>query len=144
MDIYSVGTSTRSREEFLQILTEYGIQVVVDIRRFPVSRLDHFKRENLQALLEKAGIRYVYLGKELGGYREGGYEKYMESPEFQKGIKELEDIAKKWITLFICAERLPWRCHRRFVGQALINRGWHVVHIIDPGRTWEPKGNPAN
>lgn len=138
MHIYSAGTSTRSVEEFLEILHAYGIKTVVDVRRFPVSRLEHFRKENMETFLEAAGIKYVYLGAELGGYRKGGYEEYMHSGEFQKGLDRLENIGRKGPTLFICAERLPWRCHRRFIGQTLKKRGWTVVHIIDKNRTWEP------
>jgi len=135
--IYTLGTSNRKIEEFLDILKFYKIDCVIDIRRFPTSRWEHFKKENLEKALKEENIAYFYLGKELGGYRKGGYEKYTEKEFFKKGIEKLEKIAIKRVCVFICAERLPWKCHRRFVGKALQQRGWKVIHIIDLKKEWE-------
>ena len=137
--IYSLGTSSREPEEFIRVLRTYGIEVVVDVRRFPTSRYEHFRKEDLRALLELEGIDYVYMGRELGGYRDGGYETYMETEIFDRALSILEGIGKKRVTALLCAERLPWRCHRRFIGSALRRRGWDVIHIVDEGRTWRPK-----
>ncbi|MDO8136250.1 MAG: DUF488 family protein [Candidatus Brocadiales bacterium] len=82
----------------------------------------------------------MYIGKELGGYRKGGYEIYMRTEDFLSGIEELEGTARVNRTVFVCAERLPWRCHRRFIGQALEKKGWEVIHIIDEKRVWRSKG----
>jgi uncharacterized protein (DUF488 family) len=76
---------------------------------------------------------------ELGGYRTGGSEKHMESPAFKKGLTQLEQAARARRTAFCCAERFPWRCHRRFIAQALERKGWRVIHILDRDRTWERK-----
>ncbi len=134
--IYSAGTSTRSEIEFLELLRAYDIKTVVDVRRFPTSKFEHFKRENLEAFLRGEGIKYVYLGGELGGYRKGGYEGYLVTAEFACGLEKLEEVGAKEPTVFICAERLPWRCHRRFIGNALRGRGWEVIHIIEEDRIW--------
>ncbi len=137
--IYSLGTSNRSFDEFLALFKEHGIEVGVDIRSFPTSRFPHFIKENLQKNLESEGIHYHYLGKELGGFRKGGYLAYMETDAFQRGIERLEEIARKKRTAFFCSERFPWKCHRRWVGQKLFQKGWTVVHIIEKGRIWVPR-----
>lgn len=138
--VYSIGSSNRAFGEFLAILRAYEIQVVADVRRFPVSpRFEHFSRENLEKSLKEVGLRYCYLGEALGGYRKGGYEAYTTTGAFAEGIDELEKIAEEGRTAFMCAERLPWRCHRRFIGFELTRRGWEVVHIIDENRVWTPK-----
>ena len=116
---YTLGSSNRSLDEFLELLRGYGIEVLVDVRRFPTSKFDHFKRENLEKAVQAAGIEYAYLGKELGGYRTGGYPRYLESPAFSEGIQALLEIAKGKRGCILCAERLPGRCHRRFIAQAL-------------------------
>ena len=129
--IYTLGTSTRSPEEFIELLSSHGVEVVVDVRRFPSSRFEHFCREKLEELLPEAGIDYIYMGKELGGYRRGGYQSFTTTSEFLSGLQKLEEIARKRCTSIICAERFPWRCHRRFIALELEKRGWRVSHIID-------------
>jgi uncharacterized protein (DUF488 family) len=136
--IYTLGTSTRSPEEFISLLTGHRIEAVADVRRFPTSRFEHFKRENLAGLLHGSGIEYIYLGDELGGYRRGGYPNFTTTPEFQAGLARLERIARERKTAFICAERFPWRCHRRFIAMELERRGWPVIHILDKSRDWVP------
>ena len=137
--LYTLGTSNRSFDEFLALFKEHGIEAGVDIRSFPTSRFPHFKKESLQTLLEVEGIQYYYLGKELGGFRKGGYLGYMETHSFQKGIEILEKIGKEKKAAFFCSERFPWRCHRRWVAMKLIQKGWHVIHIIEKGKVWVPK-----
>lgn len=137
--IYTLGTSTRSEEEFVSLLKHYGIETVADVRRFPQSRFEHFKRENLETTLEGEGIGYVYLGKELGGFRKGGYLAYTNTGAYQEAIKVLEQIGRGSITAFLCAERLPWKCHRRFIAATLEEEGWEVRHIIEKERIWRPK-----
>jgi uncharacterized protein (DUF488 family) len=137
--IYTLGTSTRTPEEFLSLLKAYGIEVVADVRSFPTSRFEHFKQRNLAQLLEDAGIAYVYLGKELGGYRKTGYMNYIATSDFQVGLRKLGKLAAHRKTAFLCAERLPWRCHRRFIARELEGRGWQVTHIIDEKRVWNPQ-----
>ncbi len=134
--IYSLGTSNRTADEFLCLFLEHGIGVGVDIRSFPSSRYPHFISDTLRGLLASKGIRYEYLGKELGGFRKGGYERYMETPSFLKGLERLEEIGREGKTVFFCAEKFPWRCHRRWVAKRLAERGWNVVHIIEMGKIW--------
>ncbi len=137
--IYTLGTSNRSLEEFLGILQAYGIRQVIDVRRFPVSsRFPWFNRENLARVLPQKGLEYIYMGQELGGYRKGGYQAHTQSQTFQEALASLEDLATPKPTAIICAERLPWRCHRRHIAQALEKRGWRVIHILDRDRTWTP------
>jgi len=136
--IYTLGTGTRGREEFINLLKIYKIKLVVDVRRFPTSKWEHFKKENLQKFLKKEDIGYLYLGRELGGYRRGGYQEHLQSSLFKQGIDRLEEVASRIPTAVVCAEKLPWRCHRRFIGEELTKRGWQVIHIIDKKRVWEP------
>lgn len=138
--IYSLGTSARSFEEFLDILRSYRIEQVVDVRSFPVSKkFPHFTREILESELKKRGFTYVYLGKELGGYRKGGYENHLKTNLFRKGLKALKELAERRVTVFICAEKFPWRCHRRFITQELERESWQVEHIIEKDKVWIPK-----
>ncbi len=137
--IYTLGTSTRSIEEFVALLSSHGVEVAVDVRRFPSSRWEHFRREKLAGLLGEAGIDYIYMGSELGGYRRGGYPDFTNTPVFQNGLNRLKEIAEKRRTAIICAERFPWRCHRRFIALKLEELGWQVRHIIDQERDWVPK-----
>jgi len=139
--IYTLGTSTRSLQEFVELLDSYAILGVVDVRRFPTSRHNHFRRENLEPGLEARVIKYVYLGDDLGGYRKGGYETHMASHAFNRGIEALVSLAKERSTVLICAERLPWKCHRRFIGSMLQQKGWPVVHLIEKDRIWTDKHN---
>jgi len=123
----------------LALLREHEIEVGVDIRSFPTSRFPHFKKEYLEKSLEGKGIQYFYLGKELGGFRKGGYLAHMGTDSFQKGLERLEEVAREKRAAFFCSERFPWKCHRRWVARRLVQRGWQVVHIIEKGRTWIPK-----
>ena len=137
--IFTLGTDLRSEEDFIEILFAYDIQAVIDIRSFPKSRIPLFTRENLQALLQREGIEYYFLGKELGGFRKGGYIAYSISADFSKGVDLLESIAGEKYSVIICAEKLPWKCHRRWIARELQKRGWEVDHIIDKGKVWVPK-----
>ena len=142
--IYTLGTSTRSSKEFIELLSSHGVGVVVDVRRFPSSRFEHFRREKLASYLSNVGIDYVYMGGELGGYRRGGYQDFTTTSEFQLGLKKLENVAEKRKAAIICAERFPWRCHRRFIALELEKQGWQVNHIIDKERDWQPKKHAKN
>jgi uncharacterized protein (DUF488 family) len=134
--IYTLGTSDRTPDEFLALLKDVGVEVVVDVRRFPTSRFKHFEKDELSRLLERGGFYYIYLGKELGGYRRKGYEAYVGTEEFRQGLSRLKELVCKSRVVILCAERLPWRCHRRFIGQELERDGFKVVHVIDEKRTW--------
>ena len=142
--IYTSGTSTHRKEEFLDLVKYYRIETVVDVRSFPQSRFEHFKKDKLTGILQEEGFNYVYLGKELGGFRKGGYLSYTESPPYQEGISRLEQIGMERTTAFVCAERFPWKCHRRFIASSLEERGWKVEHIIDENRVWRPKSKNPN
>lgn len=137
--IYSIGTSIREKEQFIELLEEHNLKVVVDVRRFPKSRFDYFCKDKLCSMLKKDKIGYVYLGNTLGGFRKNGYQEYTKTRSFLIGIEELIKLASKKNTAFMCAERFPWRCHRRFIALALEKEGWRVIHIIDEGKTWETK-----
>jgi len=137
--IYTLGTSTRSMDDLIGILEARGIARLCDVRSFPSSkRYPRFSQEPFAASVLGAGIDYVWLGKQLGGYRKGGYEAHMETADFKKGLEELERLASEAPSVVVCAEALPWRCHRRFIAGALEERDWKVVHIIDAGRDWVP------
>jgi len=137
--IFTLGTDRRSEEDFIEILFAYDIQSVIDVRRFPESRIPAFKRENLETLLNREGIEYYFLGVELGGFREGGYIAYAVTDGFSKGIDLLESIAITKTSAILCAERFPWKCHRKWIARELHKRGWEVEHIIDKGKVWIPK-----
>ncbi len=141
--VFSAGTGTRTAAEFLSLLQHYGIEQAVDVRSYPVSRFDHFRRENLEPFLIAAGISYTWMGPLLGGYRKGGYEAHMQTEDFARGIRELEALAALAPTLFFCAETVPWKCHRRYIGRALRERGWKVVHIITEKNVWNPREEDA-
>ena len=136
--IYTLGTSNRSPEEFFGLLRTYGIEMVADVRSFPTSRFPQFRREVLALSLGEAGFGYAYLGKELGGYRREGYEAYTQTYDYLQGIERLERLGSRCRCAVLCAERLPERCHRRFIARSLEERGWKVVHIIEEDRTSEP------
>ncbi|MBI5967741.1 MAG: DUF488 domain-containing protein [Deltaproteobacteria bacterium] len=140
--IFTLGTSNRTFAEFVELLRSYDVEMVTDVRSFPTSKFPHFKQETLSQTLGKAGVGYYYLGKELGGYRKGGYEAYTQTYAYLRGLELLERMASRCRCAILCAERLPWRCHRRFIGRSLQERGWQVVHIIDEKRVWEDKRPP--
>ena len=139
MKFWTVGTSNRSLEEFLGLLEAYQIEAIADVRRFPMSKHKHFKQENLKACLKQRGIAYHHV-TELGGYRKGGYTKYMRTAEFEVGLRYVEQLAASQRVAIMCAELLFFRCHRRFIADALKQRGHTVLHIIDEKRIEEHKG----
>jgi uncharacterized protein (DUF488 family) len=141
--IYTIGTSNRTIEQFISLCKQFDLQAVADVRRFPVSKLDHFKKDKLASTLQKEKVRYFYLGNLLGGFREKGYGEHTRTPEFSKGIEELEKIASEFVTAFLCAEKFPWKCHRRFISLELVRKGWRVIHILDKEKIWEPQEIPT-
>jgi uncharacterized protein (DUF488 family) len=139
MIIYTLGTSKRTQEEFLEILKFYQIKAIADVRRWPTSqRFPHFKKENLIKILSENSISYHHL-EDLGGYRIENYENYMKTSTFKSTLEKLIEIAKNDLTCIICAEKFPWRCHRRFIARALEEKGIEVLHIIEKGKIWKPK-----
>jgi uncharacterized protein (DUF488 family) len=137
--IYTLGTSTRTSDEFFDLFKEYGIEAGVDIRSFPTSRFPHFIKDALEKAFESQGIHYTYLGKELGGFRKGGYLAYRETESFQRGLERLEEIGRERRAAIFCSEGFPWRCHRRWVAGRLIEKGWSVIHIVEKGKVWVPR-----
>jgi uncharacterized protein (DUF488 family) len=147
-NVWTIGHSTRSLEEFLELLTENGIEAVADVRRYPGSRRwPHFAREPLEIALESRGLQYLWL-PELGGRRTPkadspntawrsaafrGYADYMETEEFAEGLGRLVNLASGLRTSIMCAESLWWRCHRGLIADVLRWLGFEVIHILGPG-----------
>ncbi len=133
--IYTVGTSNRAIEQFIDLLKKYKHRGR-DVRSFPTSRFEHFKKEVMSGYLKEAGIEYIHL-KELGGYRKRGYKSYIKTSEFEEGLKKLEEIADDRTAAIVCAEK-PWRCHRRYITDELSKKGWEIKHIIDERESEKP------
>lgn len=137
--VFTIGHSARTLREFVELLKEHGIRVVVDVRRFPKSRrYPHFERSELERALEGRGISYVWLGEKLGGFRERGYEAYMDTEDFRRGLMELLRIIEgsEGRVALMCRERLWFKCHRRFISSVLVWLGYRVVHIVDRDRKY--------
>jgi uncharacterized protein (DUF488 family) len=148
--IWTIGHSTRTLEEFLGLLDEYGIQAIADVRRFPGSRrYPYFASEALAESLPAHGIAYRWL-PELGGRRKvqpgspntawrnasfQGYADHLASAEFAAGLEKLLELAAERRTSLMCAEAVWWRCHRSLIADVLKLRGIEVVHIIDAKHT---------
>ena len=140
MKLYTIGHSNRTMEEFLEILKAHDIENLVDVRRFPGSKkFPHFNKENFEKVVPENDINYFYLGKELGGFRKGGYRNYTKTKEFREGIEKLLEIGKRGRTVIMCSERLPFHCHRRFISRELVKSGSIVIHIIEKDKTYQEK-----
>jgi uncharacterized protein (DUF488 family) len=137
--ILTIGTGLRSFEDFIEILLAYGIEAIIDVRSYPRSKLPHFSSPTFPRLLEANGIGYYGLGKKLGGFRKGGYTAYLVTEEFREGIRSLEAIAREKLSVIVCAEKFPWKCHRKWIALELRKLGWEVRHIIDKGKVWIPQ-----
>ena len=143
--LFTVGHSTRSFDEFVALLKAHGVTTLADVRRYPRSRkFPHFNDDALAELLPAAGLRYVPM-EALGGRRraakdsvntawrsEGfrGYADYMQTPEFQAAVEQLVAVASESPTAIMCAEAVPWRCHRSLISDAMLVRGWRVLDIM--------------
>jgi len=136
MKVYTIGHSNRSMEDFLKLLKKHNIECIIDVRRFPTSKFEDYKKERLEKTLYEHGIKYFHFAA-LGGFR-GGYEKWMLSNEWKDAYEKLKKIAMKCKLAILCAEKLPFRCHRRYIAKALAKDGWDVVHIING--IWKEKG----
>jgi len=143
--IYTIGHSTRELRELISVLQAHGINTLVDIRAFPMSRrLPYFNRESLEKALPESGLAYVWMPA-LGGRRKRltkdspntglrndsfrNYADYMLTEEFQNGIHELLRLAEAGPPAIMCAERVYFRCHRMLVSDYLTAHGHEVLHI---------------
>ncbi|MGC3975983.1 MAG: DUF488 domain-containing protein [Nitrospira sp.] len=147
--LWTIGHSTRSSDEFLGILHIHGIQRLIDIRRYAGSRrYPHFHSDALAQSCPPAGLWYEAMPA-LGGRRTArsdspnggwknasfrGYADYMQTEQFDKALEELMAQGENGRTAVMCAEAVPWRCHRSLVADALVARGWEVIHILGPGQ----------
>jgi uncharacterized protein (DUF488 family) len=150
--VYTIGHSTRTAEEFTSILESFSIQVLVDIRTVPRSRKNpQYNREEAGRWLARAGIEYIHRA-DLGGLRHArkdsvncgwrnesfrGYADYMQSPEFASAVEWLVSLSGQKTPVIMCAEAVPWRCHRSLVADALLVRSIDVRHIMN-ARTAKP------
>lgn len=145
LTIFTIGHSTHSIDEFVALLRAHGIRRVIDIRTIPKSRHNpQFNRDALAPALRSARIAYVHL-KKLGGLRRArpdspnrgwhnasfrGFADYMQTPEFEEGLARAVELAKKKTSALMCAEAVPWRCHRSLVADALLARKIPVADIL--------------
>lgn len=127
--VYTIGYGGwRSLQKFINFLKDVEINFLVDVRRFPTSKKPEFRRENLEAELNRHGIRYEFLGETLGGYRRGGYQKYTETEAYKEGIRRLLELARESNLVIMCLERSHRYCHRRFIAETL-KMGIEVIHL---------------
>ena len=146
--VYTIGHSTRPLDAFMALLARDEVRCIADVRSIPASRRHpQYNQEPLAAALVGQGVDYVHMPA-LGGRRrpvpdspntawrnEGfrGYADHMATPEFHAAIDELLAVAAEQRTAVMCAEAVPWRCHRSLVADALVARGVQVLHILDSG-----------
>ena len=148
--IWTIGHSSRELGEFVDLLREREIELLADVRRFPGSRRHpHFNEDALRAALADYAIYYRHFPA-LGGRRGkptadspntgwrvdsfAAYADYMATAAFREALEQLEDEAAERRSAVMCAEAVPWRCHRRLIADALIVRGWEVIDIMGPGK----------
>jgi uncharacterized protein (DUF488 family) len=149
MRIWTVGHSTRSFEELVSLLASFEIGVLADIRTVPRSRKNpQFNADALPASLAPHAIEYAHVPR-LGGLRHArkdshntgwrnasfrGYADYLATPEFELGLAELRVLVDRGRVAMMCAEAVPWRCHRSLVSDVLTARGAEVAHIMTPSK----------
>lgn len=148
MIVFTIGHSNRSIEDFLSLLKFHDIKMVVDVRTIPKSRHNpQFNLDTLPRSLAGKGIGYVHLAG-LGGLRHArrdsintgwrntsfrGFADYMQTPEFKAALNQLVDLAQHQVVTIMCAEAVPWRCHRSLIADALSVRGTEVREVIGSG-----------
>ena len=156
--IFTIGHGNRAIGEFVALLREAGIECVVDVRAYPVSRRHpQFARESLDKSLADAGVRYVWEGIALGGRRKlekhsphvalknpgfRAYAGHMATEDFQRALDRLIETGDGRRAAIMCAERLPWKCHRYLVADSLVARGAAVEHIIGANAMQQHALNP--
>jgi uncharacterized protein (DUF488 family) len=149
LQLWTIGHSTRPIDEFLALLKAHGIQQVVDVRTVPKSRHNpQFNTDQLGKSLNKTGLAYQHM-PQLGGLRKAkkgslntgwrsasfrGYADYMQTDEFNSALEELMTDGRSHTTAIMCAEAVPWRCHRSLIADALMSRGWTVLDIMTEQR----------
>jgi len=157
LTVFTIGHSTRPIDQFIELLRENGIKQLIDIRTIPKSRHNpQFNSESLAASLRAAHIRYVHL-KELGGLRHAkkdsvnlgwrnasfrGFADYMQTPEFTQALDRAIRLCEERPSALMCAEAVPWRCHRSLVSDALVVRGIRVLEIVSAAEPKEHKLTP--
>ena len=150
--VYTIGHSTHPIEEFIAMLQSFSIALVADIRNYPGSRrYPQFNKDALEQSLKEKGIDYIHM-KDLGGRRKPkpdsintnwrheafrGYADYMQTDEFKNAMEELQAVASKQTTAYMCSEAVWWSCHRALVSDYLKIRGWTVMHIMGVGKEQE-------
>ncbi len=150
LTILTIGHSTRTIEEFLELLKAYGVTLVVDVRTVPRSRHNpQFNKENLPNTLKPYSVKYIHM-PDIGGLRHPkkdsvnlawknssfrGYADYMQTKEFTENLLKLVALARENCLAIMCAEALPWRCHRNLISDALVVRHIKVEHIISKTST---------
>jgi uncharacterized protein (DUF488 family) len=143
--LLTIGHSTHLIDEFIELLKDHGVKEIADVRSVPKSRYcPQFNSDSLSESLRKADIRYAHIEK-LGGLRHSrkdsinlgwrnasfrGYADYMATPEFSEGLDALSRIAHSRKTAIMCAEAVPWRCHRSLIADAMTEKGWTVRDIL--------------
>jgi uncharacterized protein (DUF488 family) len=156
-ELWTIGHSTRPFEEFLALLISHGVRRLVDVRTVPHSRHNpQFDTTALARSLEKAGISYLHQ-PELGGLRKPrknsmnaawknasfrGYADYMQTEGFWTALGALSTGSRNIPTAIMCAEAVPWRCHRSLIADALAMRGWTVRHILGKTKADKHKFTP--
>ncbi len=152
--VFTIGHSTRSLDELAELLKAHDIQEVVDIRTVPGSKHNpQFNKEELAGFLREHQIDYIHM-KSLGGLRKPkkdsinsgwrassfrGFADYMQTPKFRSAIEALIEISRSKRITLMCAEAVPWRCHRNLIGDALLVRKVNVKHIISASDVREHK-----
>ncbi len=155
--MFTIGHSTHPARDFVEILRSHGVSRIADVRTVPRSRHNpQFNRDVLPLSLAEAGIEYVWL-QALGGLRRAhsdsintgwrnmsfrGYADYMQTVEFESGLKDLLALPRVETVALLCAEAVPWRCHRSLIADALMVRGVPVAHIMGPGKSYPHKLTP--
>ena len=155
--VYTVGHSTRTLDELAGMLRAHGVAAVADVRRFPGSRrLPQFNAEHLARELPTLGLAYLPFPL-LGGRRKSdpdsantgwrndgfrAYADYMQTPPFLDGLGELTTAAERQPVAVMCAEAVPWRCHRSLIADALLVRGWAVLDVMSPTKATPHKLTP--
>ncbi len=158
MLVYTIGHSTRTTEAFVELLDEFSVKHLIDVRRYPGSRRNpHFSRDVLQKSLKGLGIDYTHL-EALGGRRRPnpdssnthwtsdgfrGYADYTATASFDAGLTELVRIANRQTTAVMCAEAVHWKCHRQLLADALVARDVAVRHILRARTATLHELNPA-